>query len=147
MFDIIWGVKTVAILDAWSIEHLLSGMSVGFFVSDFNKNLLLKYNIPNPSIFLKKHMDFVAIFFLAFLWETVEHYLEEGLAGDWVAYWFQGVEFWPNRLIFDPLIMYLGFLIIGRFPKFIFLARILSFFWLFVHLFIFPHSMYLHDLF
>ena len=86
------------------------------------------------------------VLFLAYAWETFEHYLEVGLAGTAVEYWFQGVEFWPNRLIFDPLMLIIGYLIAKRYPKLVWPARVLSLAWLLIHIFIFPHSMYLHEL-
>ena len=64
-----------------------------------------------------------------------------------VKYWFQGVEFWPNRLIFDPLMLILGYLIVKKYSFLVNPARVLSLIWLLTHIFIFPHSMYLHDLF
>ncbi len=85
--------------------------------------------------------------FLAYAWETLEHYLEIGLAGQAVAYWFQGVEHWANRLIADPLAMVLGYLIVKRWAGLATPARILSALWLAVHVFWFPHSMHLHELF
>ena len=80
------------------------------------------------------------------MWESIEHYLEAGLAGYTVEYWFQGVEFWPNRLLADPLMLIIGYMIAKRYPGFVNPARVLSLLWLFVHLFVFPHSMYLHEI-
>ena len=54
---------------------------------------------------------------LAYLWEALEHYLEAGLAGAAVTYWFQGVEYWPNRLLSDPLMLVIGYWIAGRYPR------------------------------
>ena len=36
MLEIIWGIKTQAILDVWTIEHLLSGVSVGSAIKKKN---------------------------------------------------------------------------------------------------------------
>ena len=91
-------------------------------------------------------MDFLGVLFLAYLWETLEHYLEEGLAGAAVEYWFQGVEFWPNRFVSDPLMLVLGYWIAVRRPHLVVWARVASVAWLVVHIFVFPHSMYLHEL-
>jgi hypothetical protein len=85
--------------------------------------------------------------FLAFLWEAVEHYLEAGLLGGRVEYWFQGVEFWANRIIADPLVLVLGYLFAKKYPITVWPARVLSLVWLFVHIFVFSHSMYLQYLF
>ena len=94
-----------------------------------------------------KHFDIVGVLFLAYLWEAIEHYLEIGLAGERVEYWFQGVEFWGNRLITDPGVMVIGYLIARRNPKLVIPARIASLVWMIVHIFILPHSMYLHEIF
>ncbi len=147
MIEWLWGLKTVAIFDVWSYEHLLSGLSIGHIVKKKNRKHIKKH-YPNQKIkaVTKYRLDYLFIFSLAFLWETVEHYLEQGLAGQRVEYWFQGVEFWPNRLIADPLMLVIGYAFIKRYPKLVWPARVLSISWLVVHIFIFPHSMYLHTL-
>jgi hypothetical protein len=144
MLDIIWGLKTKAMLDIWTIEHILSGMSVGFFAKNnndkiFNKKFDIKTNY--------KYFDIIFVLFIAYLWETIEHYLETGLAGEAVEYWFQGVEFWANRIIFDPLALIIGYLIVRKYNNIVHYARILSVIWLIVHIFIFDHSMQLHYMF
>jgi hypothetical protein len=40
----------------------------------------------------------------------------------------------------------IGYIIAKRYPSLVMPARILSVVWLFVHVFVFPHSMYLHEL-
>lgn len=147
MLEIIWGVKTIAMMDVWTIEHLLSGLSVGHAVKKNNHKVFEKKLGIEAHNVITKHFDIIGVLFLAYLWETIEHYLEIGLAGETVQYWFQGVEFWPNRIIFDPLMLVLGYLIAKKYPKLVKPARICSFIWLFVHIFIFPHSMFLHELF
>ena len=62
-------------------------------------------------------------------------------------YWFQGVEFWANRLISDPLLTVIGYYISKKYSFFVTPARIISLLWLLVHIFLFPHSMYLHEIF
>ena len=94
-----------------------------------------------------RYFDLIFVLLAAYAWETVEHYLENGLMGDVVAYWFQGVEFWANRIFADPLITVVGYYIAVGNPKLVTPARILSLMWLLVHVFIFPHSMYLHEIF
>ncbi len=81
------------------------------------------------------------------MWETLEHYLEVGLAGETVAYWLQGVEHWSNRLICDNAMVMLGWWIYNQKNRIVWFARVFSIVWLFFHIFIFPHSMYLHELF
>lgn len=148
MLDLIWGLKTQAMFDVWSIEHVLSGISAGSIIKDENKRHLKKYyptfKFKNRTII---RFDLIFILLLAYIWETFEHYLEEGILGNAVEYWFQGVEFWANRFVFDPLLVVLGYYIATKFPKFILPARILSIFWLLIHIFVFPHSMYLHEFF
>ncbi|EKD43517.1 MAG: hypothetical protein ACD_72C00244G0007 [uncultured bacterium] len=145
VWDIIFGLKTHAILDVWSIEHVLSGLSVGSAVKLKNHKVFQKVlNVVDH----KHHswwFDLTGVLFVAYLWETLEHYLETGLAGERVAYWFQGVEFWPNRLIADPLMLVLGYMIAKRFPSWVWPARALSLVWLLVHIFVFPQSMYLQE--
>lgn len=154
MLEIIWGLKTHALFDIWSIEHVLSGFSVGWAVYIYNhrkvKELL---NGQGKGISLEKikkiqvKYDLLLVLFFAYGWETLEHYFEEGIAGETVQYWFQGVEFWGNRLITDPLMMILGYMIARSFPRIVWPARYLSLIWLVVHIFLFPHSMYLHTIF
>lgn len=151
----IWGVKTISIFDVWTIEHILSGLSIGSAVLvNSHKSLgqvfsnIKEHVFPPKKInYLKIKYDIIFVLFLAYIWETFEHYLETGLLGTKVEYWFQGVEFWPNRLIADPLMLVLGYWIVKKIPKLVWPARVLSLIWLFIHIFIFPHSMYLHTLF
>jgi len=148
MLDWVWGLKTVAMLDAWSFEHLLSGMSIGSRVrADNQRHFLRHYPTLKLTRSTELRLDLVGVLLLAYLWEAVEHYLEEGLAGSAVAFWFQGVEFWPNRLIADPLLLVGGYVVARSHPRLILPARVFSLLWLLVHVFVFPHSMYLHYLF
>ena len=147
MMDFIWGLKTTALMDVWTIDHFLSGISVGYLVYHFNRSLLKKYSVIVENKTFLTIIDVSLVLCLAFMWETLEHYLETGLLGARVEYWFQGVEYWANRFIFDPLMLVIGYYYIRNYQKKINLFRALSFLWLFVHIFIFPHSMYLHELF
>lgn len=147
MIEIIWGLKTHALMDVWTIEHVLSGLSVGHAVKKKNHKVFkTKLNI-DESLISTRHFDLLGVLFLAYLWEAIEHYLEVGLAGAKVEYWFQGVEMWGNRLIFDPLMLVIGYLIAKKYPKLVIPARILSALWLIIHIFVFPDSMYLHEIF
>ena len=137
---LLWGVKTVSWFDWWSIEHLLSGISIGAGVSLFHQ----KKNISCKK--LKQHFDIYAVLLFAYMWEVFEHYLETGLMGGGVENWLQGVEFFGNRFITDPLLVLFGYFIATQYPKLVFPARIFSFLWLIIHIFIFPHSMYLHEI-
>lgn len=143
---ILWGLKTHAILDVWTIEHILSGISVGSAVRKRNHFELRKFFGVGHGHH-SRYFDVTGVLFLAYAWETIEHYLETGLCGEWLAYWFQGVEFWPNRIVADPLMLVLGYMIAKRYPSLVIPARAASVLWLSIHLFVFPHSMFLHDLF
>ena len=149
MWEYIFGLKTTAMFDVWSFEHILSGISVGNLIKRDNrkhvKNISLIKKFESHSSVIR--FDIIGVMFTAYLWETIEHYLETGLAGAGVEYWFQGVEAWINRIIADPLLMVLGYFIGLKYPKFIIPARVISALWLLVHIFIFPNSMYLQSLF
>ena len=171
MLEMIWGMKTVAMMDVWTIEHVLSGVSIGHAVRIKNQKVLeKKFNslprfapsfplaqedagVDAPDVRLKgnrvmsRYFDITGVLFLAYLWETIEHYLEEGIAGGAVEYWFQGVEFWPNRIIFDPLMLVIGYWIAKKRPRLVIPARVCSAIWLIVHIFVFPNSMYLQEFF
>tara|TARA_B100000073_G_scaffold330409_1_gene318863 strand:+ start:34 stop:462 length:429 start_codon:yes stop_codon:yes gene_type:complete len=141
----IWGLKTVAFFDIWTIEHLLSGISIGSFSIYLNKKKIKnEFKIDTHEGY---YFDMILVLLIAYIWETAEHYLETGLAGETVEYWFQGVEFWANRFISDPLITVFGYFISKYYPITVTPARIISLLWLLIHIFIFPHSMYLHDIF
>jgi hypothetical protein len=147
MLELLWGIKTVAIMDVWTIEHILSGLSVWHTVQKNNHKVFKEKLWLESHHIITRHFDIIAVLCIAYIWETVEHYLETGLAGAVVQNWFQGVEFWPNRIIFDPLMLVIGYLIAKKYPKLVKPARIFSLIWVFVHVFIFPHSMYLHTIF
>lgn len=143
MITWLWGVKSVALLDVWSVEHVLSGLSIGLMVKKKNGleiGLLLKR--PHHTK-CSVHFDLVGVSCAAYAWETFEHYLETGLAGLRVEHWFMGVEMWGNRLIMDPLMLVLGYCIVTRYPRLVWPARIASAAWLTVHVLVFPNSMYL----
>ena len=147
MFGHVWGLKTVAFLDVWSIEHLLSGISIGKIVSSLHERIYTNFLGSDKSLIRTNYFDLIGVLFLAYFWETFEHYLEAGLVGTTVSSWFQGIEFWGNRLIADPFVLVLGYYLGQRCSFLVNLARILSSVWLTIHIFVFPHSMYLHTLF
>ena len=84
MLEIIWGLKTQAIFDVWTIEHVLSGVSIGAgcivhnnrHLGDVFRAVKEKVIPSHRSSFLKYKYDILAVLFGAFLWETIEHYLE-----------------------------------------------------------------------
>ena len=137
----LFGVKTHSMFDIWSIEHFISGMSIGSFAIYFSNK-----KFKNIEKKLSKYFEISFILFISYLWETIEHYLETGLAGNSVAFWLQGVEHWTNRIISDPLLVLLGYLVVSKYKYLSLHARLFSAVWLYLHIFIFPHSMYLQDL-
>ena len=139
-----WGLKTEAAFDVWSIEHLVMGVSVGWFSMWLAAKLIGEEKISES---LRLKISFIITLLVAYMWETLEHYLEIGLAGQTVAYWLQGVEHWSNRLIFDNLMVMSGWWIYQQKNRAVWFARVFSVVWLFVHIVVFPHSMYLHELF
>jgi hypothetical protein len=155
MLDLIWGIKTEATFDVWTIEHFFSGVSIGAgVIIHNNKHIGGLIEKVKDGIFstkkinwLKYKYDMFFLLFLAYVWETFEHYLETGLAGETVEYWFQGVEFWANRLIADPLMLVLGYMLVKKFPRTVWPARVFTLGWLVYHIFLVPHSMYLHEIF
>ena len=142
----IWGYKTLAIFDVWSFEHLLSGISIGAFALSYNSRVFKNKLNLNSEHIITKYFDLILVLLVAYAWEVVEHYLETGLLGASIEYWFQGVEYWANRIISDPLMTVFGYYIAKNSPYLVNPARILSFIWLFIHIFIFEHSMYLHEI-
>ena len=147
MLEIIWWLKTIAMMDVWTIEHVLSGLSVWHSVRKNNHKVFKKKLWLDECAIMTRHFDIIGVLFLAYLWETIEHYLETWVAEKAVEYWFQGVEYWPNRIIFDPLALVIGYLIAKKYPQLVIPARICSLIWLSVHIFVFPHSMYLQEMF
>ncbi|MEI8229813.1 MAG: hypothetical protein WCG83_01605 [Candidatus Peregrinibacteria bacterium] len=77
---ILWGYKTQAIFDVWSIEHVLSGISVGSAVKKSNHSALRKL-LGRDHDHHSWYFNLMGVLCVAYMWETLEHYLEEGLAG------------------------------------------------------------------
>jgi len=82
MFEL-FGLKTIAFFDVWAFEHILSGLSVGNLVKSGNqkhvKNISLIKKFESHTSVIR--FDIIGVLFLAYLWETLEHYLETGLMG------------------------------------------------------------------
>lgn len=140
----LWGIKTEAAFDVWSIEHIIMGISVAWLAQIIVNKIVGQEQVSET---LKKRISFFITLMIAYMWETLEHYLETGLAGQTVEYWLQGVEHWSNRLISDNLMVLSGWYIYQQQNKMLAFARVFSAIWLIVHIFVFPHSMYLHELF
>lgn len=140
----IWGLKTEATFDVWSIEHIIMGISIACFTAWLTQKIIGQENVSET---LQRRLSLILTLLIAYMWETLEHYLETGLAGQAVAYWLQGVEHWSNRLICDNLMVLLGWWIYNQKKPIIWFARTFSLIWLFVHILIFPHGMYIHEFF
>ena len=138
----IWGLKSLACFDVWSFEHFFSGVSIDATLLVFmERRLKIDAHDRNHA-----YIYFSGLLVLTYCWETVEHYLETGLLGAGVSYWFQGVEFWANRMITDPLLNLAGAWVARRAMFIVKGVRLFIFIWLGIHIFVFPHSMYLHEL-
>ena len=151
MIHFLWGHKTEAFFDVWSFEHLMVGMGLasGVWLINYKpwKKVLEEVESLNPLVKLKNNYDLICVLLLAFMWESLEHYLEMGLLGARVEYWFQGTEFWGNRLITDPLMVVGGYFIAKNYRFLVVPGRFISLAWIVIHLLVFPHSMYLHEIF
>ncbi len=143
----LWGLKTVAVFDAWTFEHLVAGISIGAIARKCNRRVFENRLKIDQEKISTSYFDLIAVLLVAYMWESIEHYLEIGIAGQTVKYWFYGVEYWANRLVADPLLLVAGYYLAKSYPYLVNPARAFSILWLIVHVFVFPHSMHLHELF
>lgn len=134
MFEL-FGHKSTAILDLWSITHFLSGAGVV---------LLVRWIMRFPGA--SGQSPLLICLMLSAGWEFVEIYMELGLiGGPAVARWFDGVEHWSNRIIADQALFVLGFALASGRAWMVLPAKALSLGWLGVHVFVLPHSMYIQE--
>lgn len=126
----LFGDKTTAIFDIWSLEHFLCGIILSFFIKSTSSEL--KFNLA-------------VLLLISCFWECLEHYLEEGLLGVTIQNWFSGTEYWANRLIGDNLMIIAGLFTHIRYPKSIYFACILWLMFLLLHLYS-TSSMYIQEL-
>ncbi len=136
----IFGHKTLALFDIWTIEHFISGANIGFFVSYLRSKMQLSSDRRTVIV-----LNICFLLIIELFWEIFEHYVELGLVIPSWQYWFQGPEHFLNRIISDPAITLLGLYFIIEFPRSRIFCSIFSCVWLFFHIVIFPHSMYLQD--
>lgn len=110
----LFGGKATSWFDIWSLVHFVSGLAISSFFFDFVKRKLPN-GIQNPhSINILGHcfylwLDTLLIICFAYSWEFIELFLEKGLLGSNVMFWFNGIEFPANRFLTDPLLTYLGY--------------------------------------
>lgn len=168
----IFGHKAAAIFDLWSIIHLLTGFVVSsFFVDQLKK--IHKFNEKKIQFKAFKFrfsiaINYLVVLLLAYLWEFVELKAEQGLFGRPIMHWFDGVEYLGNRLFFDPILVFLGYIlgklffsymgsrtqanssvdriVYSRCPYFLYNSakwgsRLILLAWLYLNIFIMPHSM------
>ena len=137
----IFGDKTLALLDLWSLEHFFTGCNSALLVGYFVK----KYFKTHDEKILFR-IQLLSLLAIELYWECLEYYLEDGASYDRVTYWFQGVEYIGNRLITDPIITVFGLVIIKNFPRIIWFSVPFSIAWLYIHLFVFDNCMGLQNL-
>lgn len=154
----IWGPKTESLFDIWSIEHFISGVTIGsilciILVHIFHPDLK-NHSYKKKKLTIKENLNglhfhyFVLVFLIAYIWEVLEFYMEAGYTGNAkITYWFQGVEYWLNRSLTDPLMVAFGAWCTLRFysKAVSWSARVFSVSWLTCHVFIFPNCMYLQN--
>lgn len=138
---LLFGHKSLAFFDIWTIEHFFSGANLGVFFMALRRKL--NFEGSKKTTFA---LELCLVLIIELFWEITEHYIEEGVIISSWQYWFQGVECFANRAISDPLITVAGFFFITKFAHFRIFSSIFSLIWLFFHIIIFPHSMYLQDL-
>lgn len=136
----LFGHKSLALFDVWTIEHFFSGANLAFLFAFLRS----KFNLGDDDK-TKLALECLMVLCLELFWEITEHYLEEGAIIPAVEYWFQGVECFWNRAVTDPIITMAGFFFIRNFMQFRVFSSVFSAVWLFFHVIIFPHSMYLQD--
>lgn len=129
--------KTDAWFDVWSFEHIIAGICLAYFAKPVRRFF---FKQENDSL----KIEFILVILASYMWETLEHYLETGLFGNKISYWFHGIEFWGNRFIADSACIIIGYLLYNKFRVINIPARIFSIAWLYMHIFVFPHSMYIH---
>jgi hypothetical protein len=142
----LFGPKTASWLDVWSLEHFVSGMAISSLCVLLADTVFMKGVREVPPI-AERRVYIITILLVEYMWEVVEFYLEAGYTGvPAITHWFQGVEFWGNRVLADPLITLSGG-IVGLHRTWLVLpARLFSLTFLLVHVFVLPHCMYLQEL-
>lgn len=114
----IWGDKTDAMFDIWFLQHTLSGMIISFILLSF----------PYTS----KCSLFIVIT-IAYSWELLEFFLETD-SYVFVMTWMAGLEHPANRFAIDPLAAILGYILINKFPGWIYFCISLNICFALLHL-------------
>ena len=133
----LFGHKTVAWFDLWSIEHIATLM---WLITS------LMQRCRDRGI-QQRHSWYLATFLaiaLGFCWEFIEEPIERGLLGERVAYWMHGIEHWGNRWVADTLICgIIAALLAWQCPWLVWVAKYFAVYWCLGHIILTPHSMYL----
>ena len=144
---ILWGHKTIAMFDLWTLQHMASGICMAFVATIIIAKVFKKIDISPSS---QKIICFFMVIAASLIWECAEHYLESGVIrgeiGAKITFWFQGVEHWSNRIIGDTIAIILGWRIYYWKKNLAIPAKLFSLLWMAAHIFIFPDSMYLQRL-
>lgn len=133
-FPIIFGDRSEALFDLWSLQHCLSGVILGTFFFTYE-----------PLLKRRKGEFYIYVLYVALCWEAVEYAMELGWFGQGIATWKGSIEYWGNRLIGDPLMVTLGAFIALRFEKSWRLVFVPAALWLLINVAA-PHSMYVQRL-
>lgn len=157
----LFGDKRDSLFDVWSIEHFVSGLTIGsillcimakhFLTPAVKEAMANPYQKSNPFFTDRQFLFnyFMIIALIAYLWEVLEFYMEAGYTNnDKITYWFQGVEYWLNRVVTDPAMVVLGSWCALKLRSSIarWSGRSFSATWVGVHVFVFPHCMYLQEI-
>lgn len=135
------GEKEIAWFDLWSVEHFVGGMTIGGLLiwgSGAHRDTQAAKRMGRQSFLL-------AVLAVSYAWESLEFYIEAGYVWDRATYWMQGIEFIGNRLVTDPLLVLAGAVTAWRVPRMRLFAPVFSGIWLFFHVLVFPHCMFLQD--
>jgi len=118
----IFGERDNAVLDMWSVQHLISGIFLGSIlarISLFQRISTIKF--------------FATIFFVALTWEVAELSMEYGWFGQTVSIWKKGYEHWGNRFFGDISLVVMGSIIARKFRSAWKIVLIPSALWLVVN--------------
>ena len=107
----LFGDKTEAFFDIWSIEHFMTGIILAFILN---------------KIFPNKKSNFILLLAVSFLWELLEYHLERGELGSKVQNWLSGTEYWGNRLIGDNFVVMMGYFCYNKYPKSVYFTFLFS---------------------
>ena len=130
----LFGYRTDAVFDFWSVQHFLGGILIGTVLLYFYSRVLNNL----------KELIWVVLT-IAFGWEIIELAMESGIFGGAIAHWKDGFEHWGNRLIGDPLMFVLGGVVASYIPFSWKLAAAPASLWFIVNV-VSPTSMYIQHL-